>query len=385
MNNIPYLLALHSIDGLGPIRLKAILDYFKNPKIAWEANQMEFQKIGIPKNTLDLLIETRKNLDPQKYLEDIQKMGIKWMTIFDEDYPKLLREIYDPPLVLYYKGTFNRSSASYYKGTFNRSSASYYKGQINSWDDKAIAVVGTRKMTGYGKAVTAQFTKELSDAGLMIVSGLARGVDSEAHWTTVKGGGQTIAVLGGGLNKIFPPENQKLADEIINGHGIITAEFPPDYPSLPGNFPSRNRIISGLSLATLVTEAAEDSGSLITARLALEQNREVFAVPGPVTSNLSKGPIDLIKEGARVVFSPAEILDELGIRPGMTSQGKRLSQLELTEDEKKVLDILENEQLHIDEICRKLNLPAAVISGTLLKMEITGYVQNLGSGMYCRV
>ncbi|MCL4366186.1 DNA-processing protein DprA [Patescibacteria group bacterium] len=274
MINIPYLLALHSIDGLGPIRLGAILDYFKDPKLAWEANSEEIRAVGIPQSTVQRLVEARKSLNPQKYVEEIKRSGINWITIFDKDYPKLLAQIYDPPTVLYYKGDLESSSL------------------------KPIAVVGTRKITGYGRAATEQFTKGLVGAGMTIISGLARGVDSQAHLTTVLEKGKTIAVLGGGLNNIFPPENRGLAEKIASGFGAVISEFPPNYPSLPGNFPARNRIISGLSLAVLVIEAASDSGSLITAKLALEQGREVFAVPGPITSSLSKGPIDLIRQGA---------------------------------------------------------------------------------------
>lgn len=360
VQNIAYLLALHSIDGLGPIRLKAVLDYFKDPKIAWEASGSELLKIGIPRPTMDLLLETRKRLDPQTYAQSIKESGISWMTIFDENYPKLLSQIYDPPIVLYYKGEFSPQ------------------------DEKAIAVVGTRKMTGYGKVVTEQFVKDLVAGGLTIVSGLARGIDSQAHQVAVNASGRTIAVLGGGLNKIFPPENISLAEKIIEGHGAVISEFPPDYPSLPGNFPSRNRIISGLSLAVLVTEAAEDSGSLITARLALEQGRDVFAVPGPITSTLSKGPIDLIKEGARPIMDAKEILDELGISQVRREKGKGESQMELTESERRVLECLGNDTLHVDEICRLLSLPSATISANLLKMEIAGLVRNLGLGTYCK-
>lgn len=360
MSNIQYLLALHSIDGLGPIRLKAVLDYFKDPKLAWEANSGELIKIGIPRPTVDLLVETRKKLEPQNYTESIQTSGIRWMTIFDDNYPSLLKQIYDPPVVLYYKGEILQ-------------------------DDKAIAVVGTRKMTGYGKAVTDSFVRELASAGLTIISGLARGVDAQAHKSAIDALGRTVAVLGGGLSQIYPPENRQLAQNIVEGHGALISEFPPDYPSMPGNFPARNRIISGLSLAVLVTEAAEDSGSLITARLALEQGREVFAIPGPITSSLSKGPIDLIKEGARVVGEPSEIMDELGINKVKSETGKVKSLEDLSDEEKRVLEILGNESLHIDDVCRNLKLSASEVSAALLKMEIKGMVQNLGGGTYCKV
>ena len=361
MKNIQYLLALHSIDGLGSVRLKAILDNFKDPKLGWEANGDELRKIGIPRNTIEILIETRRNFNPEKYMEDIQKSGIKWITIYDESYPKLLKEIYDPPVIL------------------------YYRGNLDCLNKKCLAVVGTRKMTGYGKAVCEQFVKSLVAFHITIVSGLARGIDSKAHETAVFNQGQTVAVLGGGLNKIYPPENISLAKSIIESLGALISEFPPDYPSLPGNFPSRNRIISGLSLGVLVVEAAEDSGSLITARFALEQGRDVFAIPGPVTSNLSKGPIQLIKDGAIVVIEPGEILDEIGIFQVQNAKSKVQNLENLSEEEKRILEVLENESLHIDEIGRILRIESAKISSLLLKMEITGLVQNLGSGKYSRI
>lgn len=360
MNNMPYLLALHSIDGLGPIRLRAVLEYFKDPKLAWEGKAEEFLKIGIYKNTVNLLVETRKKLEPETYAEKIAKSGIKWLTIFDETYPKLLAQTHDPPIII------------------------YYKGEVKSWNEPAIAVVGTRKITGYGRVVTQKFTKRLVEAELIIVSGLARGVDSQAHLTTVSENGKTIAVLGGGLNHIFPPENRGLAAKIAAGFGAVISEFPPDYPSLPGNFPARNRIISGLSQAVVVIEAAQDSGSLITARYALEQGREVFAVPGPITSQFSKGPIDLIKDGARAVFGPDEILEELGINR-LQGLGSRVQdEKNISEEERRVLETLDNENMHIDEIGRSLDLSSPKISALLLKMEISGLVQSLGAGIYCK-
>lgn len=209
-----------------------------------------------------------------------KNLGINKVGIFDKDYPYLLKQIYDPPAVL------------------------YYKGNLEALRKKCIAVVGTRKMTGEGRLLTDKFVKHLVKAGLTIISGLARGIDTEAHKTAVEANGQTVAVLGSGLNKIYPPENKQLAMDIINGHGAVISEYPPDELPCPGNFPIRNRIISGLSLGVLVVEASDNSGSLITARLALEQGREVFAV----------APNTLIKDGAFAVFEPEEILDELGLK-----------------------------------------------------------------------
>lgn len=269
MDNPAFLLALHKVSGLGPIKLKALLDYYKDPKLAWEAMKMP------------------KKLDPHGYLKSLEQSGIKWMSIFDDSYPKLLKEIYDPPVIL------------------------YYKGEILSEDSRAIGVVGTRHINSYGRAVTEKLVRELVSSGVTIVSGLAKGVDFVAHQTAIRSGGRTLAVLGSGLNYIFPPENTGLAEEIAAGFGAVLSEYPPDQPPLAGNFPVRNRIISGLSQALLVTQAAQGSGSQITARAALEQGRDVFAVPGPIFSELSWGPHMLIKEGACLVTCGEEILREL--------------------------------------------------------------------------
>ncbi len=366
MKNPQYLLALHEINGLGPMRLKTLLDFFQDPKLIWEMDIKELKAIketngiSIPENVLTNLEEFRKTTNLEQILENLDRSRIKWLSFFDDDYPKKLKEIYDPPIIVYYKGEFEPT------------------------DDRAIGVVGTRKITGYGKLVTEKFAKELVASGFTIVSGLARGVDTQAHRSALESGGRTIAVLGGGLNKIYPPENMKLVDQIIDGQGAVVTEFPPEYESLPGNFPARNRIISGLSLAVLVTEAASDSGSLITARVALEQGRDVFAVPGPITSDLSRGPADLIKDGARLVFEAEEILEELGMSRIDNAQLK-IDNSQLGENERKVLEALENENKHIDEIGRELNLNAAITSATLLKMEISGLVRNLGGGVYCRI
>lgn len=360
MKNLPYLLALHSIDGLGPIRLKKIIDYFKDPKLAWEAKERTLISLGIPTLVVEVLAKKRLDFDPFKYIEEIEKEAIKILTIFDDSYPQRLKTIYDPPVVI------------------------YYQGEILDQDRKALAVVGTRKMTGYGREVTRRFTTELVQKSLTIVSGLARGIDTIAHQTALEVGGRTIAVLGGGLNKIFPPENTGLVERIIDQHGAVLSEYPPDYPALAGNFPSRNRIIAGLSMGVLVTEAAEDSGSLITAKLALDEGREIFAVPGPVTSALSKGPADLIKEGARLAFCVEDILEELGIDKLQSENLKAPDYLKLSDDEKLIISCLENEGKHIDEIIREVSRSSAQVSATLVKMEIMGLVKNLGGGNYIK-
>lgn len=360
VKNLAHLVALHSVDGLGPIRLKRLISHFQDPKLVWDAELKEISALGIPQNVLEILKEKKKSLDPQKYFEQIQNSGIKILNIFDEDYPQSLKDIYDPPVIL------------------------YYKGNILPKDTKAFGVVGTRKITSYGKIVTEKLTSELISFGFTIVSGLARGVDTTAHKTALESKGRTLAVLGGGVNRIFPPENTRLALKIIDGKGAILSEYPPDYPSLSGNFPSRNRIISGLSKAVLVTEAAEDSGSLITARLALDQGRDVFAVPGPITSSLSEGTASLIKEGAKLTSRIEDILDELGINQNQKSNIKDQKGLNFTKEEKQILQCLENEQKHIDEICRELKISTSQLSALLIKMEILGAVKNLGGGIYIK-
>lgn len=354
--NLPFLLALHSIDGLGPIRLKNLLDKFPDPKDGWFAKTADLRALAIPQGVIERLEEKRKKLDPQALIEEIQKKKIKVLTVFDEGYPKRLLQIYDPPIVI------------------------YYKGEILEEDDLAIGVVGTRKITGYGRAVTEKLTRELVEASLTIVSGLARGVDSIAHRIALESKGRTIAVLGGGLEKIFPPENSLLADKIADGRGAVVTEFPPEYPHLARNFPGRNRIISGLSLGVVVTEAAQDSGSLITARFALEQGREVFAVPGPITSTLSEGPVTLLKNGAKLVTNGEDITEELGLK--RQSKMKSMNTISLSEVQKEILGILQKEAKHIDEICRELKKSPGLISSELIKMEIIGAIKSLGGGNY---
>ncbi len=352
---LKYLLALHSIEGLGPARLKKLFDYFGNFEQAWNAKSSQLYRFKFPESLILDFKKTKKNLDPEKYFLELQKRGIKIITIFDENYPAVLKEIHGAPMIIYYKGEINESILG-----------------------KCFAVVGTRMPTGYGRLVTEKLTKELVEAGLVIVSGLARGVDTIAHKTAIEAGGKTLAVLGGGLNRIFPSENIRLAEQITDGFGAVLSEFPPDYPHLAGNFPVRNRIISGLSKGVLVTEAAQDSGSLITARLALEQGREVFAVPGPITSSLSEGTSHLLKEGAKLVSSASDILDDLGIKP--KSQVKISGKLSIEEEE--ILELIKNESKHIDELSRTLKKPISQISSVLLKMEILGVVKNLGGGFY---
>jgi DNA processing protein len=351
----PFYIALAAAPGIGPMRFNVLLKHFKTAENIWKAPERTLQKILTPK-LFNQFTEFRKSFDISAYLGRVSKQDIEVITINDGTYPKLLKEIPDAPPVLYVKGEIPRN-------------------------ERVIAVVGTRKITNYGKEVTEILVRDLVSAGFKIVSGLARGVDAHSHKVTVGSGGKTIAVLGGGVDRIYPPENEALAKEIINGNGAVISEFPVGMSSIPGNFPARNRIISGLSLGVLVTEAGEDSGSLITAGCAGEQGREVFAVPGPMYSKLAKGPARLIKQGAKLVMNLEDILEELNLDASPMTVGGR----EITPDsseEQVILDLMSDGPVHIDKITREAKLPAAKVGSILSLMEIKGKIKSLGSGTY---
>ena len=360
--DLPFYIALAAVPGIGPVRFKLLLSHFKTAGSVWKAPEGILQKALTP-SVFKQLIEFRKSFDIERYLERTRKLNIRVITIEDESYPKLLKEISDPPPVLYVKGELPSGLESELK-------------------PRTIAVVGTRKMTSYGREVTEILVRDLVAAGFIIVSGLARGVDSYSHRVTIGNGGQTVAVLGGGVDVIYPPENAALALEIADGRGAVISEFPVGMQSIPGNFPARNRIISGLSLGVLVTEAGEDSGSLITAGCAGEQGREVFAVPGPIYSSYSKGPAELIKQGAKLVMNVGDILEELNISEQRTENGKQQEIKGDSEEEQKVIDLLKDGPVHVDEIARESKLPAAKVGSLLSLMEIKGEIKSSGSGTY---
>ena len=352
-------------EGIGPIRFKLLYDYFGSAKAAFNASEKDLRAINLGEKLILRFINFRRDWNSASCFLRLESLGIEAICSEEESYPKFLKEIADFPPVLYIKCK-EQSTENKVKDVFLR---------------KAIAVVGTRKVTSYGRQVTEMITEGLVSAGLVVVSGLARGVDEIAHQTTINSKGLTIAVLGCGLNYIYPPEHKKLAEEIVNTGGAIISEFPLDMQAVPGNFPARNRIISGLSLGVVVTEAAEDSGSLITASDAAEQGREVFAVPGPITSPLSKGTSELIKKGAKLVSCVGDILEELGVRE--VREVRDLRELrDLGEEEIRIVKLLENENLQIDEIARVIKADSGIIGGILSLMEIKGIIKNFGEGIY---
>lgn len=354
--DLPYWIAFNYFEGIGPVRFKILLDYFGTAKKAYEAPNDTWQKIGLPLNLTANFLLFRQKFAPQKFLEEIRQKNIKILTLRDKNYPELLAQISDAPPVL------------------------YIKGEIKPADSLSIGVVGTRKISSYGREVTEILVRDLVANGLTIVSGLARGVDSLAHQTTIACGGRTIAVLGCGVDLVYPPENKPLYEEIIKT-GAVISEVPPGKYVMKGIFPARNRIISGLSLGVLVTEGAEDSGSLISARDAANQGREVFAVPGPITSYLSAAPSILIKNGAKLVYNVSDILDELDIKSKIKSQ-KAKEVIPENPEEEKIIKILVDGQAHIDNLVRISGMGTGQVSSLLTLMEIKGKVKNLGGMVY---
>jgi len=350
-----YWLAFSAFNGIGPKRFALLKNYFGSAKKAWEAKKRELLEIGLGPKLTSRLVEFRNDFNPRSYFLRLREKEIECYFLDDENYPENLKKIDNPPFILYVKGA------------------------ISPEDELAIAVVGTRKITGYGGQVTESLVTELVSAGLTIVSGLARGVDSMAHKAALKAGGRTIGVLACGLDIVYPPENISLVKEIIDGHGAVISEFPLGMQPMPGSFPARNRIISGLALGTVVIEAPQKSGALITARHAAEQGREVFAIPGPVTSPNAAGPAHLIKMGAKLVFNVQDILEELEIETEI--EAKKQIRAENPEEET-ILSLIKDEAKHIDDIVRESGFDSGKVASIMSLMEIKGKVRNLGGMVY---
>lgn len=365
MQDRVYYLSFSQCPGIGPGRFTQLLSHFGTAENAWNAKEKELIKVLKPALTSQFL-DFRKKFSFLEYEERMRKAKVSFLTLVDKDYPKLLKQIKNPPFVLFYKA---RPS----------SLRSVVGGQ-----DPMIGIVGTRKITDYGRQVTEMLTQELVEAGCVIVSGLAMGVDALAHKTTINNGGKTIAVLGCGVDCCYPRENERLYEEIIDSGSVIVSEFGLGVSPTVGSFPSRNRIIAGLSHGVLVTEGAADSGALITAKDAIVAGRKVFAVPGPVTSSLSKGPYDLIKKGAVVVSSANEILEELGLQGARrATRDKRVIKVRGdTKEEQKILDLLAEQNLHFDELVRKTKIDSSQLGTILSMMEMKGMIKSLSAGFF---
>lgn len=363
-----YWLGFSLCPGIGPKRFLSLKKYFGSAKKAWTASKNKLFKSGLGEALIEKFDCFRQETNLSSYKILLEKSLIRFFKIDDKEYPKNLKSIDNPPIVL------------------------YIKGEILPRDYLSIAVVGTRNVTCYGREVTERLVQDLVFSGLTIISGLARGIDSIAHRVALGNSGRTIAILGGGLDKIYPPEHKALAEKIVeNKQGALVSEFPAGMDSLPGNFPARNRIISGLSLGILVTEGASKSGTKITAQQAQKQGRPIFAVPGPITSQMSEGPADLIKSGAKLITKAEDIIKELGIvrddRPRIISTVLKPSteakNIHFENNEEKIIwQVLSDGSKHIDEIVRETGLPSAKVSSYLTIMEVKGIIRNFGEGNY---
>ncbi len=356
MTDKKYWIGFNLIKGIGAVRMQNLVAYFGDLESAWGADANELSAAGLGAKLVEKVISARKDINLDQVWSKIEAQGIKIVTWADEEYPNRLREIDQPPPILYIRGEYLQD------------------------DLFAVAIVGTRKVTAYGRQVTEDIASFLASNGLTVISGLARGVDAIAHQTALRAGGRTIAILGTGVDKIYPPEHRGLADEIMK-RGAVMSDYAVGTPPDASNFPPRNRIISGLSLAVVVIEAAETSGALITAEFAAEQGREIFAVPGNIHAPQSKGTNKLIQNGALPLLTPDDLMQALDLtRIGEHKSARKI--LPTDEVEAKVLSVLSSEPLHVDEIRNQAGLPIEKISATLALMELKGMVRQVGGMNY---
>lgn len=355
--DLKYWLGFNLVKGIGPAKVQALLDFFGDIKAAWEANEAQLQQIGIDRRTIQGFLRRRETIDLEAEIAKLEENGT-WLMAWDSThYPRYLREIPNPPPLLFGQGALQES------------------------DQWAVAVVGTRRLTAYGKQVTRELVSGLVRSNVTIVSGLAKGIDSIAHQMAVDMGGRTIAVLGSGLDNIYPAQNRKLAEKIVSGQGAVLSEYALGVKPDAKNFPPRNRIISGLSLGVVIIEAGGRSGALITANFALEQNREVFAVPGNINSPASVGTNRLIQQGAKPVLNVDDILEELNLTMVLERVAVQKA-LPDSAEEALLLDHLSHQPVHIDALSRDCGLPSAMVSSTLTMMELKGMVQQVGGMNY---
>jgi DNA processing protein len=347
------------VKGIGAVCFQCLLERFGNAESAWNAAPTELAEAGLSLKLIERLVAVRDQVDLLQIWEQTQSRNIQVLTWLDETYPQRLQGIEQPPPVV------------------------YLREELIPEDTWAVAVVGTRRVTPYGRQVTEEIASFLAANGVSVVSGLARGVDSIAHNAALKAGGRTIAVLGSGVDRVYPPENRALADQII-GHGAILSDYAPGTPPESSNFPPRNRIISGLSMTVVVIEAGKTSGALITAEFAAEQGREVFAVPGNILAPQSKGTNRLIQQGAHPLLSASDILQALNLtQVGQHKAERKILPADSVEE--KLLNAMGEEPLHIDEIRNQTNLPVEKVSATLVMMELKGMVLQVGDMHYVAV
>lgn len=370
MKDVDYWVWLSSLAGLGPVKARRLLEKYGHPQVLYDLPESKLKEQGLlTQKNMDELLSREKREGLSKIKDLMLKNNIKVITLFDKSYPEKLKHIYDPPVAIYYRGSFALSEFS-------------------------VAVVGSRRTTNYGFITAKKLSYELALRGVQIVSGMARGIDSIAHEGCLDAGGRTVAVLGCGPDYIYPPENARLYESIIKSGGLILSEYPPGTPPLQYNFPARNRIISGISSGVLIVEAAQRSGSLITASYALEQGREVFAVPGNIDCAYSSGTNRLIREGAKIVLGVGDILEEFGYReekapvPWYRDSQRRgtvdtysgtghKTYCGLSTGEIRVVKTIQKGIHHIDEIIQHCNISISEINNILFMLEMKGIVAQL--------
>jgi len=359
MDDRKYWLGFNLVKGIGAVRLNALLHHFGDARTAWSSSAADLKAAGLSPRLAERICAARENADLDRIWEELAARGIRVLTWADEDYPRRLQEIDQPPPVL------------------------YVRGQLLPEDAFAVAIVGTRRITPYGRQITDELASHLAAQGITIVSGLARGVDAAAHSAAIRAGGRTIAVLGSGVDRVYPPEHRALAEK-IQQQGALVSDYPVGAAPDAANFPPRNRIISGLSLAVIVVEAGETSGALITAGFAAEQGREVFAVPGSVLAPQSKGTNRLIQTGAQPLLSAQDVLQALDLtQAGQKASARRVLPTDSTE--RQLLEILGEQALHVDEIRGRSDLPIEKVSAALVLMELKGLVRQVGGMNYVAV
>ncbi len=357
--NKKYWVGFNLVSGIGPHRLRSLLETCGDVELAWKSDRKTMKSAGLGPKTIEAFLEVRRRTDLESVWAEIQSRGLKVVTWDCEDYPQQLREIDAPPPILYTLGDFDPR------------------------DRWAVAIVGTRRMSSYGEAVTRELGRTLAGSGVTVVSGLARGIDGVAHEAALDAGGRTIAVLGSGLDQIYPPEHRKLARKIIE-NGAVISDYPIGTRPEAKNFPPRNRIISGLSKVVIVVEAGEGSGALITADFAAEQGRDVFAVPGDIHRSTSKGVNHLIQSGAEPMLSPKDILEALNME-AVARQEFVSRSLPEDETERLILEKLGSEPVHVDELKDACALPIARITAALAMLELKGRVRKLSGMQYVKI
>jgi DNA processing protein len=354
-----YWVGFNLVKGIGSARLRALLDYFGDIEAAWNAPAEAVRAVGLGSKTVETFLKVRSEASLDQVWAKIQAQGIDVITWEDASYPRYLKEIDQPPPVL------------------------YLRGDLSDQDEWSVSIVGTRRVTAYGRQVAEEVAASLARSGVTVVSGLARGVDAIAHQAALNAGGRTLAVLGSGVDRIYPPEHRRLAEQVI-AHGALLSDYAPGTAPDAVNFPPRNRIISGLSRAVVIIEAGERSGALITAEFAAEQGREVFAVPGNINAPQSKGTNYLIQQGARPLLDARDILETLDLT---LINEHRTARTVLPADatEARLFALLGQEPLHVDEIRQRAELPIEKVSAALALMELKGLVRQVGGMHYVAV